>query len=94
MFKEASIEGVLKKIRNQGKSFPKIEDFAADLYMKLNSKGDGLLSCEEFSNGLLASKLILTYMELHTLHRRFDPDKKNSIPLEDFCKALTAESSS
>ena len=93
VFKEASIDCVLSKLRLQGKGFPAVADFAKSLRAKLDTKGNGILSCEEFCNSLKAANLVLTFHELHTLVRNFDPNKENRISLDEFCGAIGSQPS-
>ena len=88
IFKEASIDHVLAKIKIVGKSYPSVEEYAKALVTKMDKNGDGYLSFEEFTVGLKGLGLILTYQEEHTLMRRFDKNNDNKISLKEFSDTL------
>jgi hypothetical protein len=89
VFKEASIDYVLQKIRTLGKGFPSIEEYSKDLMGKMDKNKDNYLSFDEFCAGLKALGIILTYQEQHTLMRRFDKNQDNRISLQEFIETLT-----
>ncbi len=90
VFKEASVDHVLAKIKALGKGFPSVEDYAKTLMAKMDKNKDGFLSFEEFCVGLKALGIILTFQEEHTLMRRFDKNQDNRISLKEFCDTLTS----
>ncbi len=88
VFKEASCEHIIAKIRALGGSFPSVEEYAKDILTKMDKNHDGYLSFVEFCDGLKARGLILTSQEEHTLMRSFDRNQDNRISLQEFCDTL------
>jgi hypothetical protein len=52
VFKEASVEFFLDKIKQGGKSFPNMQEYAIHLMKVLDKNNDGFVDLIEFSNGL------------------------------------------
>lgn len=52
LFPEASLDRVISKIRRNGSAYPSLQDYVIHLMKSLDKNGDGVISFEEFSNGL------------------------------------------
>jgi hypothetical protein len=85
------LDAIFARIKSQVAKLGKPEDVLKDLKAKLDPKGEGFVTIADFDNGVQAAKFILTYMELHSLHRFFDPENKNQFSVEGFFSGLAPE---
>jgi len=88
LFPEASIENVLHKIKKGYTQYKSLQDYVVALIAFLDKNGDGVISFEEFCNGLKAMNIFVTNHEEHTLMRRFDRNGDGVISMEEFYNTL------
>lgn len=88
LFPEASIENVLRKIKKGATTCRNLQEYVVQLIGFLDKNGDGVISFEEFCNGLKAMNIFVTNHEEHTLMRRFDKNGDGVISMEEFYNTL------
>ena len=88
LFPEASIENVLRKIKKGYTQYKSLQEYVIALISFLDKNGDGVISFEEFCNGLKSMNIFVTNHEEHTLMRRFDKNGDGVISMEEFYNTL------
>jgi len=68
-----------------------MQAYAIDLLKRLDTNQNGVISFQEFSNGLKTLGINVTNHEEHALLRRFDHNRDGSISMEEFYNTLAQE---
>ena len=87
-FPEASIDGMLLKIKLKGAGFPNLQEYAIHLMKTLDVNNDGFVDINEFSAGLKNMGIFASKHEEHTLMRKFDANGDGKVSMEEFYNCL------
>ena len=63
---------MIKKIKEKGKGFPSLQEYAIHLIKTLDTNNNGVVDIKEFSEGLAKMGIFASKHEEHTLMRKFD----------------------
>jgi len=88
IFKEANIEAVVDRIRSFAKKYPSNEEFAIDLFRKLDKNQNDYIDFDELYEGIKSMDVKLTVQQLYTIMRRFDTNGDFKLSLEEFYNGL------
>ena len=72
IFPEANVDGLIKKIKDKGKDFPSLQEYAIHLIKTLDTNNNGVVDIKEFSEGLAKMGIYASKHEEHTMMRKFD----------------------
>jgi len=87
-FKEANIDHVLSKLRDGARKYKTNEEFAIELFKKIDSNNSGFIEFEELHTGLKALDIPLTVQEQYTLMRRFDENGDFKLSMDELFNGL------
>jgi len=87
-FKEANIDKVLEKVRAAARKFKSPEDFAVDLFKRLDKNNSGFIEFEELHNGFKELDVNLSIQEQYTIMRRFDSNGDFKLSMEELFNGL------
>jgi hypothetical protein len=90
VFPRASFDLVINKIKEGAYSHSSLQDYAIDLMRRLDANGDGVISFDEFRDGLQSMSIYLTDHEVNTLLRVFDHNGDGHISMEEFYNTLAS----
>ena len=90
IFPEADILNIIRKIKKGASAYNSLQEYVINLVRTLDKNGDGVISFEEFSNGLKMMNIFLSYHEEHILMRKFDHNRDGVISMEEFYNTLAA----
>jgi len=88
VFKEVNIDKVLEKLRSFAKKYNSNEQFAIQLFKKLDKNGNGYIDFEELYTGLKALDVNLTVQEMYTIMKRFDSNGDFKLSMEELFNGL------
>jgi len=88
IFKEANIDHVLNKLRDGTRKYKTNEEFAIELFKKIDSNNSGFIEFEELYTGLKALDIPLTVQEQYTLMRRFDENGDFKLSMDELFNGL------
>lgn len=88
IFPEASLENILRKIKKGQSAYKNLQEYVISLIAFLDKNNDGVISFEEFCNGLKSMNIFVSNHEEHTLMRRFDKNGDGVISMEEFYNTL------
>ena len=88
VFREASIDNAIRKIKIGGNKFNNLQDYVIALMKELDRNGDVVISFDEFAAGLKRMEIYMTQHEIHTLMRKFDHNNDGKISMEEFYNTL------
>lgn len=87
-FKEANIDKVLEKVRIAARKFQSPEDFAVNLFKRLDKNNSGFVEFEELYSGFKELDINLSVQEQYTIMRRFDSNGDFKLSMEELFNGL------
>jgi hypothetical protein len=87
-FKEANIDKVLEKVRIAARKYKSPEDFAVNLFKRLDRNNSGYVEFEELYNGFKELDINLSIQEQYTIMRRFDSNGDFKLSMEELFNGL------
>jgi len=87
-FKEVDVDRILEKLRSSAKRFKTNEEFAIDLFKRLDKNNSGFIEFEELFTGLKALDIPLTVQEQYTIMRRFDNNGDFKLSMEELFNGI------
>jgi hypothetical protein len=90
IYREANIDHVLSKLRDGARKYRNNEEFAIELFKKIDSNNSGFIEFEELYTGLRKLDIPLTVQEQYTLMRRFDKDGDFKLSMDELFNGLFA----
>lgn len=88
VFPEANIDSVLQKLRTYAKKYNSNEEFAIQLFKRLDKNANGFIEFDELFTGLKELDVNLTIQEIYTIMRKFDTDGNFKLSMEELFNGL------
>jgi Ca2+-binding EF-hand superfamily protein len=83
-----SIDHIILKLAAQGSSFPTMKDYAKSLIRKFDRDSDGIITFQEFCDGLGKMNLNISQSEKQALMDRLDLDRDGRITEKEMYRVL------
>lgn len=90
-FPEASLHGIMNKIKAPAARYPSLMEYVTDLVARLDKNQDKMVDWREFGDGLRQMGINVTNHEQHSLMRRFDVNGDGRISMQEFYDTLAKE---
>jgi hypothetical protein len=88
IFKEVNIDRILDKLRSFAQRSKSNEEFAVDLFKRLDKNNSGFIEFEELYVGLRELDIPLTVQEQYTIMRRFDNNGDFKLSMEELFNGI------
>jgi len=88
IFKEVNIDRILDKLRGFAQRSKSNEEFAVELFKRLDKNNSGFVEFEELYAGLKELDIPLTVQEQYTIMRRFDNNGDFKLSMEELFNGL------
>jgi hypothetical protein len=89
----SSVDNVINKLIQNGKSFPSMKDYSKHLIRKFDKDSDGIITFQELCDGLLKLNIMISQSDKKALMDRLDIDRDGKITEHEMFRVLNGGAS-